>query len=447
MEDLDQLKAAIQLSPDNIPLRKLYAQALLKHKRFEEAEYEFKEGLKKAPEEVGLKVGLATAFLELNKLSLGLVLIEEVTSSPTPPATAWVVYAKLLYQAEQFEDAQIAYEKAIILDPGLKDAFLETNINLKVQQSNPREPEKIKLSHTPNLEDPDSNQFEIERPDITFQDVGGMDAVKEEIKMKIIHPLKHPDLYKAYGKKIGGGILLYGPPGVGKTHLARATAGEVQANFFNIGIEQILDMYVGQSERNLHTIFSKARQLTPSVLFFDEVDALGANRSDLRHSAGRNTINQFLAEMDGIGSDNEGLLILAATNAPWHLDPAFRRPGRFDRIIFVPPPDQEARKAILEIMLKDKPIGNINYEKLAKKTEHFSGADLTAVVDRAIEGKLEEAMKSGVPKPMETDDLLKAIKKTKPSTKEWFGTAKNYALFANEGGLYDDILNYLNLKK
>jgi SpoVK/Ycf46/Vps4 family AAA+-type ATPase len=265
--------------------------------------------------------------------------------------------------------------------------------------------------------------------------------------MKIIHPLQHPDIYKAYGKKIGGGILMYGPPGCGKTHLARATAGQVNSNFIPVGISDILDMYIGQSERNLHSIFQKARSRKPAVLFFDEVDALGASRSDMRHSAGRNVINQFLSELDGIEYDNEGVLILAATNAPWHLDPAFRRPGRFDRIIFVPPPDEAARAIILQIKLKGKPISDINFDKLAKKTAGFSGADLEAVVDIAIESKLEEAMKKGVPQPIETKDLEKAIKAHRSTTKEWFSTAKNYALFANEAGIYDDILDYLNIKK
>src|SRR5439155_12031124 len=189
-----------------------------------------------------------------------------------------------------------------------------------------------------------------------FQDVGGMGHVKEEIRMKIIHPLTHPELYKAYGKAIGGGILMYGPPGCGKTHLARATAGEVHAGFIAVGINDVLEMWIGQSERNLHETFERARAHKPCVLFFDEVDALGASRSDLRHSTGRQLINQFLAELDGVQSSNDGVLILAATNAPWHLDAAFRRPGRFDRIVFVPPPDAPARAAILRILLKGKPV-------------------------------------------------------------------------------------------
>ena len=141
------------------------------------------------------------------------------------------------------------------------------------------------------------------------------------------------------------------------------------------------------------------------------------------------------------------MLILAATNAPWHLDPAFRRPGRFDRIIFVPPPDETAREEILKIKLKDKPIGTIDYTKIAKRTKDFSGADLEAVIDIAIEKKLEAAMRDGIPQPLQTNDFLDAIKRHRSSTVEWFNTAKNYALFANDAGLYDDILDFLNIKK
>lgn len=178
-------------------------------------------------------------------------------------------------------------------------------------------------------------------------------------------------------------------------------------------------------------------------MFFDEIDALGAKRSDLRQSAGKNVINQFLAELDGIHSNNEGILIIGATNTPWHLDPAFRRPGRFDRIVFVPPPDTESKEAILKLKLKDKPQENINYSKIAQKSKDFSGADLNAVIDIAVENILEKAMQTGVPKPITTNDLLAALKQHKPSTIDWFTTAKNYAMFANKSGLYDDILKYL----
>ena len=238
---------------------------------------------------------------------------------------------------------------------------------------------------------------EIERPKINFGDVGGMEKMKEEIRLKIIHPLTHADLYQAYGKPIGGGILMYGPPGCGKTYLARATAGEIKASFIAVGINDVLDMWIGNSERNLHSLFEQARQNKPCVLFFDEVDALGASRSDMRQHAGRQLINQFLSEMDGVKSSNDGVLILAATNAPWHLDSAFRRPGRFDRVLFVPPPDAAARASILRLQCKGKPAEEIDFDHLGKKVENFSGADLKAVVDVAIERKLQEALKTGVP--------------------------------------------------
>ena len=165
-----------------------------------------------------------------------------------------------------------------------------------------------------------------------------MDALKEAIGVKIIYPATHPEIYAAYGQKAGGGLLMYGPPGCGKTYLARATAGELGATFISVGIADVLDMWIGSSERNLAGIFDTARRHVPCVLFFDEVDALAAKRSDFSNASGRQLINQFLAELDGVGN-NEGMLILGATNAPWHVDPAFRRPGRFDEVLFVPPPD------------------------------------------------------------------------------------------------------------
>ncbi len=286
---------------------------------------------------------------------------------------------------------------------------------------------------------------EVERPKAKFTDVGGMEGLKEEIRLKIIYPLQHAEMYAAYGKPIGGGILMYGPPGCGKTHLARATAGEIQAGFLSVGINDILDMWIGNSERNLHAIFEQARRTKPCVLFFDEVDALGARRSDMKQSGGRHLINQFLSELDGVTSSNEGVLVLAATNAPWHLDPAFRRPGRFDRVLFVPPPDLPAREQILKILLTGKPAGDLDLRHVASKTDQFSGADLKGLVDRAIEEKLRESMKTGKLLPLSTKDLVTAAKLQKPTTLEWFASARNHALYSNQGGVYDDILKHLKL--
>jgi transitional endoplasmic reticulum ATPase len=275
--------------------------------------------------------------------------------------------------------------------------------------------------------------------------VGGMAQVKEEIAFKIIRPMQHKELFAAYGKKAGGGILLYGPPGCGKTFIARATAGETGSCFISVGIHEVLNMYIGKSESNLHAIFEYARRNTPAVLFFDEIDAIGASRTDMKTSAGRTLINQLLMELDSDRFSNDGVLVLAATNTPWHMDQALMRPGRFDRLIFVPPPDNDARVAILKVILRDKPIEDIDYQEVAKKTEGFSGADLTGLIDVSIEALLRDVLHSGKQEPLTTRHLMKALKSVKSSTRDWFSTAKNYAVYSNESGIYDDIRKYLSL--
>ena len=449
-EVLQTLYEALQSSPDNIALRGQYAKLLMARGRLQEAEEVLRAGLKHSPQSEQLKLGLADCSYRLGNTSVALVILEELTGRPDCNPAASLLYAKALLTQGQLEAGARAYQKAVAADPSLVNEDLAQVLGVSESQDpwqdDPDVDEQGRMRMRYEEDVADEPAIEMERPHINFDDVGGMDALKEQIRFKIIEPLKNPEIYKAYGKAVGGSILMYGPPGCGKTYLARATAGQVDATFINVGLHHVLDMYIGNSEQRLHTIFQTARQNTPCILFFDEVDALGASRSDLRKSAGRNLINQFLSELDGIESDNEGILILAATNAPWHLDPAFRRPGRFDRLLFVPPPDAPARTAILRILLRDKPQKDILYDQVAKKTDKFSGADLKAVIDQAIELKLNEALAQGIPSPLGSKDLLKAAKAVKPSTGPWFSSARNYALYANEGGIYDDILDYLNIK-
>jgi transitional endoplasmic reticulum ATPase len=448
---LETLREAVRLSPENIPLRQHLAESLLAQGRPERAEAEFREALNLAPENVHLKVGLANAFLQQGKNNVAVVILEALAKQPDAPPLAFVLYARLLSSAGEVEEAVRQYHRGVSADPGVADREFAERLGISSADESGAEfdPETSEVvegrARSAWSEPAHGATIEVDRPSLTFSDVGGMESVKEEIRIKIIHPMNHVELYRAYGKSIGGGILLYGPPGCGKTYLARATAGEIHAGFLAVGINDVLEMWIGNSERNLHALFDQARQNTPCVLFFDEVDALAASRADLRASGGRQLINQFLAELDGVDSRNDGVLILAATNAPWHLDPAFRRPGRFDRILFVPPPDVPARASILRLLCRGKPVQNVDYDHLAKKTDHFSGADLKAVVDLAIEAKLREAMKAGVPRPLTTKDLLTAAAALKPSTREWFATARNYALYSNQGGIYDDILKHLKL--
>jgi SpoVK/Ycf46/Vps4 family AAA+-type ATPase len=446
-DTLGALREAIKVSPGNVPLRRHVAELLLDLGRLDEAEGEFRLALSHAPDDRETLLGLARCFHLQGKTSQALVIVEDLVRHPGAGARACLLLARLYCRAGDTPQARAAYEKAVTDNPGLADAELAGEIGYLPGQK-PAEAEtadgRVRLASDSEPGAPPD--IEVERPRINFSDVGGMDKVKDEIRMKIIHPLEHPEIYRAYGKPVGGGILMYGPPGCGKTHLARATAGEVKAAFISVGINDVLDMWLGNSERNLHELFEQARRNRPCVLFFDEVDALGASRSDLRQSAGRQLVNLFLMEMDGEKSSNDGVLILAATNAPWGLDPAFRRPGRFDRIVFVPPPDEPARAAILRVQLKGKPAADVDFDKVAAKARDFSGADLKAVVDVAIEEKLREAMKRGVPEPLTTRDLLAATRGLKPTSREWFSTARNYALYSNQGGFYDDVMDFLKLK-
>jgi len=425
---IDALRQALETTPALLPLRRQLTELLIGAGRFDEAQVEARQALDLAPQDSGLKILLAEAYLGNAKPEVALVVLEEIQrglahNPALLSAEQSAKVAKLAAEARQPSGAAPA--AALKAPPSGKTPDLSAGIKVLSQAVE------------------GGGEVELERPKIDFSSVGGMEALKEEIRMKILYPLSQPELFAAYGKKLGGGILMYGPPGCGKTHLARATAGEIKARFLAVGIHDVLDMYLGQSEQKLHEVFELARANTPCVLFFDEVDALGANRRDMRQNAGRQVINQLLAELDGLSGSNEGVLVLAATNAPWHLDPALRRPGRFDRVLFVPPPDEPARSLILEIMLSGKPVEQIDFKRLARETEQFSGADLKGLVDRAVEAKLQEAMRKGSVLPLGMRDLQSAAKLSKPSTVEWFASARNYAVFANQGGMYDEVLNYM----
>ena len=457
---IEGLRQALAATPRNTSLRQHLAEMLLQHGEPEAAIVELKTVLQQE-ERPDAYLLLAEAYQDVQKFSTSLALLESLSARDYPRVD--LLMARYHLHHEAIPLARDFYRKALAKDPQLKNQDLEKRLFISVslgvsessadaaetlissssEPSSERE-QPLAMPAQPQALTPPGELFQQEKPMIDFSQVGGMDQVKAEINIKFIAPFKHPELYANYGKKSGGGVLLYGTPGCGKTHLARASAGEVAADFISVDIHDILDMWLGQSEKNLHSMFAEARKKRPCVLFFDEVDALGSKRSDMRHSAGRQLINQFLVELDGQKDSNEGLLILAATNTPWQLDSAFRRPGRFDRIIFVPPPDAAGREAILKLLLQQKPLETIDYGVLARKTPHYSGADLAAVVDLAIERKLSEAVKSGKAEALSQKDLLQAIKATHPSTKEWFTTARNYALYANQGGLYDDILRYLD---
>jgi SpoVK/Ycf46/Vps4 family AAA+-type ATPase len=284
---------------------------------------------------------------------------------------------------------------------------------------------------------------------VRLADVGGMEQVKQRLDTAFLGPMRNPELAKMYGKSLRGGLLLYGPPGCGKTFIAKAVAGELGARFYSVSLADVLDQWLGAAERNIKEIFFTARRNAPCVLFLDEVDAIGHRRS--RIGSGwtglRSAVNQLLTEMDSVGSDNDGVFILAATNHPWDVDPALRRPGRFDRTVLVLPPDAVARESILRYHLRERPLANIDVGVLVRRSEDFSGADLAHLVDSAAELALADSVRTGKVRPIGMPDFLAALGEVGPSTGAWLQTARNVAQFANASGEYDELLAYLKSRK
>lgn len=358
----------------------------------------------------------------------------------------------MLLDAERFADALQHCVQLMTQTPGDAEAAeLATRAAEGARKTTPAEPEKSggDVVRLRVVRGGDGNNFigEVEESRVTLKDVAGMEAVKRRLELAFLAPMRNPELRRMYGKQLRGGLLLYGPPGCGKTFVAKAVAGELGAKFISIGLPDVLNLWLGESERNVKEIFDNARANAPCVLFFDELDALGRKRSLMRNATERNVVNQLLAELDSVGSDNEGVFVLAATNHPWDVDSALRRPGRLDRTLLVLPPDRDARQAILRSSLEGKPVENIDVASIAALTEGYSGADLVHLCDASAEFALEDSIVSGVPRPIRTDDLRRALREIQPSTRSWFSTARNYAEFANEGGMFDDLVEYLQKNK
>jgi len=436
----NQLKSALEITPGNVALVELVARTHLERNEPQDALNVITPCINNGPLTDPLQVVAAEACLAL---SLPEKALELLTGDS---AEALLLRARALLKLERRDEGQQAYSAAVaknatLENPGLAEQFRTKKREVPARQGGP----KLTL-----ISNDDTDHLELGRlieptaAPVRFADIGGLDDVKKTIHKKIILPYQKPALFQRFKKRVGGGILMYGPPGCGKTLLARATAGECNAQFFSVSIADVLDMYIGESERKLHALFEKARAGAPSVLFFDEVEALGGKRQNTRDSSTSKLVSQFLSEMDGFAQNNHGVLILAATNVPWSVDSAFRRPGRFDRVLFVPPPDLLARQAILDQMLAGRPVGEtIETHYFAKLTAGFSGADLGELIETAVDEAIDASIEMESEQPLTMAHIKQALKAVKSTTTEWLTTARNYARYSNEGGQYDDVLDFL----
>lgn len=469
MPNSSALRDALQQSPNNLSLLLLYGRACLEELHLDEAREVFDRALEIDPDQTDAMLGIAKVHFLEGDPSGAAVRAERVVSQEPHNAQAHLLLSRVFLSEGDSGRAIEHFDRAAQIDGTMSDPALERELGRTA-----REARKAAPAPAPEPSSSDSNPIgnldqedffddpfddppyewrpetfytpgDPERGGVTFADVGGMEELKEEIRLKITYPLQFPDLYKAYGRKTGGGILIYGPPGCGKTLMLRAVAGEVPCNYLAVGLHEIFDPYFGSTERNLHQIFETARANAPCVLVFDDLDSLAQDRRQIRESQMRNLVNQFLHEMDGIRSENQRILVIGATNQPWALDPAFRRPGRFDQAIFVPPPDAPARAQIIELLAKDKPIADFDNAGLIEATVGFSGADLKWVFDRAAELALSAAIHTGQPVPITLELLLAVAKAHAPTTQSWFEGMNTHAK-QQEGtdSMFNDMRKFLS---
>lgn len=401
-----ELSGAVERSPDVIELRLHLAGLLADKERYAEALAHCSTALTQQPGNTQ-----ALSLLERCSAALGASPSEGSAAAEEQPAGK-----------EGFDWSSAEREVADIIEPAFVD----------------RPPDAV------NEDDFDV----VQRVRVGLDDVAGMDDVKRQLELSLLGPIRNPELMKAYKVTARGGLLLYGPPGCGKTFIAKAVSGELGANFYQVGIADVLHHWFGDSERSIRAVFDTARRNAPCVLFFDEVDALGHRRSNLSGSSGmRPVVNTLLEEMDSAGSVNDGVYVLGATNAPWDVDPALRRPGRFDRMIFVGLPDVGARAGIVRSHLQDRPVSGIDLNTIATRTESFSGADLAYVCEIATQLAMSDSMRSGQVRPVLMADIDNALAQIRPSTGPWFETARNVVEFANGDGTYDELAKYLRRRK
>jgi len=268
---------------------------------------------------------------------------------------------------------------------------------------------------------------------LTLDDVAGLADVKQAVMTRIIYPFQHPEVSRRFHKDPGGGILMFGPPGVGKTMIAKAVAGEIGAGFFSVGCSDIFSKYVGETEKNMRKVFAQTAECERAVLFLDEVEALLGRRGNERSPVLDRLVPEFLSLTDGVGRGDRKLLLLAATNRPWDIDVAALREGRFGQLIYVGLPDRIARRFILQQNLVDVPVSdNMSLDELADSLTGYSGADIAGLCREATDYPYLREIENGEPQILTMDDFEKAMATARPSVTE--SMLEEYKKFASSRG-------------
>lgn len=342
--------------------------------------------------------------------------------------------ARALHGLGREQEAIALYRQAIAQDPAMRNRELERFLGIRPGASYPSPPAKVISLTSYSARRDIKNEERREAADpldqlddaaVAFSDVAGLDDVKHEIRRRIVLPYLKPSLFERYRQKPGGSLLLYGPPGCGKTLIARAAAGECDARFLSVSPDEILDKYTGDAEKRLRVFFDEARSEPPAILFFDDFDLLAFQRDRTKSDAALALTSALASELDGAMRDNSGILVIAATNAPWLIDAALFRAGRFQNTMFVPAPALEARRQILQSAIAGVPgADKVAVERIARKSAGYSGADLHALADWVNNATLSKALAGGPDVPVTTALFEDALKNFGPSAQSWMREAK-----------------------
>jgi ATP-dependent 26S proteasome regulatory subunit len=373
----------------------------------------------------------AELLMQTGRVIEALKVFEKLIELEPQQAEHLVNRAKANEQLDYFEEAGKDLDHALELDPKHPEAKqFRHSLNMRKQGFGIEDD----LYSAYNRGDEETFLGDSKVPDARFADIGGLQSVKQQIRETIEFPLKYPELSARYGKSAGGGLLFFGPPGCGKTLLARAAAGECGVQFINVNLATVLDKWVGNSEKAISMIFGLARKKVPSIIFLDEVDAIGGSRANMQAGWEKKLISQLLIELDGLSSDNRNVMVLGASNAPWDVDFALRRPGRLGRLVFVPPPDARSRSEIFRIYLERKPFREdaIDYRALGATTENYSADAIRQIVENAAAIPWRRAIETGEERPISQADLRQAIDETPADLAEWQKLVGRYEEFAKQ---------------
>ena len=467
---MNSLREALDDSPENIPLRLVYARRCEDAYAWDDALSIYEGILERFPSHPAAHLGIARTLLFQGEISEAEVRAQGLVESHPNFAEGHLFLCRILSSADDRDDVRVAkhYKIALSINSKLVDPALDRDFG-----GDPKVVENVTFESAADLQDPFSGEewlsagneeqlespFELaelgdesdtdtgyhdggfidalkhgldkngmkisdlDTPTTNFSDVGGMYELKEDMRMKIVHPIKNPQLFKAYGIQPGGSMLLYGPPGCGKSLIGEALAGEVNASFYTLGLHQLLDAGIGRAEKQLHEIFHIAKMNAPSVLFIDEVDGIAGRRDGAEH--GRSSVvNQFLKELDEVSKCGDGVLVVAATSAPWLLDPAFHRAGRFGAKVCIAAPDELERADIIRVLRNRIPVTDLDAARIAAATEGFSGAELTSIFERAAVCAIASSIKVGSYQELTTELILKEAKRLKPVSTSWTAMAK-----------------------